>query len=43
VTHAVQNVHSKLQIIASVASGGRSVAQFSQIGRSSSTPASVDR
>ena len=35
-THAEQNVHSKLQIIAFAAPGGSAVAQFSQIGRSSS-------
>jgi len=35
-THERQNVHSKLQIIAFVASGGSDVAQFSQMGRSSS-------
>ena len=34
-THSRQNVHSNEQIIASGAAGGRSVAQFSQIGRSS--------
>ena len=37
VTHEAQNVHSKVQIIASVESGGRSVSQSSQPGRSSST------
>jgi hypothetical protein len=31
-----QNVHSKLQIMASPASGGRSLSQHSQLGRSSS-------
>jgi hypothetical protein len=31
---AAQNVHSKVQIIASVASGGRSLSQHSQLGRS---------
>lgn len=35
-TQGRQKVHSKLQIIASVASGGRGVLQFSQVGRSSS-------
>jgi hypothetical protein len=34
--HAAQNVHSKEQIKASVASGGRSLSQHSQPGRSSS-------
>jgi hypothetical protein len=33
---SVQNVHSKVQTIASVASGGRSLSQHSQLGRSSS-------
>jgi hypothetical protein len=31
-----QNVHSKVQIIASVAAGGKSLSQHSQLGRSSS-------
>lgn len=35
-THRRQNVHSKVQIIASGDSGGRSQSQFSQLGRSSS-------
>jgi len=35
-THARQNVHSKVQIIASVAAGGKSLLQHSQFGRSSS-------
>jgi len=35
-THRRQNVHSKVQIIASCDSGGRSQSQFSQLGRSSS-------
>ena len=33
VTQRVQNVHSKLQIIASVECGGRSISQHSQLGR----------
>jgi hypothetical protein len=36
VEHSVQNVHSKLQMSASVASGGKSLLQHSQFGRSSS-------
>jgi hypothetical protein len=36
-TQSRQNVHSKLQIIASGACGGRSLLQHSQLGRSSST------
>jgi hypothetical protein len=35
-THSRQNVHSKVQIIASAASGGRSLLQHSQLGRNSS-------
>ena len=35
-THALQKVHSKVQIIASGESGGRSRPQLSQSGRSSS-------
>jgi hypothetical protein len=35
-THFRQKVHSNVQIIASWVSGGRSRAQFSQFGRSSS-------
>jgi predicted dehydrogenase len=35
-THDLQNVHSKLQINASDESGGRSLSQHSQLGRSSS-------
>jgi hypothetical protein len=35
-THSRQKVHSKVQIIASVADGGRSLLQHSQLGRSSS-------
>jgi len=35
-THVRQKVHSKVQIIASVDSGGRSAPQHSQLGRSSS-------
>lgn len=35
-THDRQKVHSKLQIIASLESGGRSQSQHSQFGRSSS-------
>jgi hypothetical protein len=35
-THWRQKVHSKVQIIASVASGGKSLLQHSQFGRSSS-------
>jgi len=34
-THAAQNVHSKEQINASVAAGGKSLSQYSQFGRSS--------
>jgi hypothetical protein len=33
-TQSAQNVHSKVQIIASVAAGGRSLSQYSQFGRS---------
>jgi hypothetical protein len=35
-TQSRQNVHSKVQIIASVAAGGNSLLQHSQFGRSSS-------
>jgi hypothetical protein len=35
-TQSRQNVHSKVQIIASVADGGRSLSQHSQLGRNSS-------
>jgi len=35
-THSRQNVHSKVQIMASVADGGKSLSQHSQLGRSSS-------
>jgi hypothetical protein len=35
-TQSRQNVHSKVQIIASVAPGGKSLSQHSQLGRSSS-------
>ena len=35
-----QNVHSNVQIIASVAAGGKSLLQHSQLGRSSSMPSS---
>jgi hypothetical protein len=35
-TQVRQKVHSKVQIIASTASGGRSLSQHSQLGRSSS-------
>jgi hypothetical protein len=35
-TQSRQNVHSNVQIIASAASGGRSLSQHSQLGRSSS-------
>jgi len=35
-TQSRQNVHSKVQIIASVADGGKSLSQHSQPGRSSS-------
>jgi hypothetical protein len=35
-THSAQNVHSNVQIIASVEFGGRGLLQFSQVGRSSS-------
>jgi hypothetical protein len=35
-THATQNVHSKVQMRASSASGGKGLLQFSQVGRSSS-------
>jgi hypothetical protein len=34
-THSVQNVHSKLQIFASVGDGGKSLSQPSQFGLSS--------
>ena len=33
--HSTQNVHSKVQITASVDSGGKSLSQHSQFGRSS--------
>jgi hypothetical protein len=35
-TQSRQNVHSKVQIMASVASGGRSLSQHSQDGRNAS-------
>jgi hypothetical protein len=35
-THSRQKVHSNVQIIASVADGGKSLSQHSQLGRSSS-------
>src|SRR5258708_6314809 len=35
-TQSRQNVHSNVQIMASVAAGGRSLSQHSQLGRSSS-------
>jgi hypothetical protein len=35
-THWAQNVHSKLQMRASIAFGGRSLSQYSQLGRSCS-------
>jgi hypothetical protein len=35
-THSRQKVHSKVQIIASVASGGKSLSQHSQLGLNSS-------
>src|SRR5271166_415222 len=35
-TQSRQNVHSNVQIMASVADGGRSLSQHSQLGRSSS-------
>jgi hypothetical protein len=35
-TQSRQNVHSKVQIIASAAAGGKSLSQHSQLGRSSS-------
>ena len=35
-THSRQNVHSNVQIMASVAAGGKSLSQHSQLGRSSS-------
>jgi hypothetical protein len=35
-TQSRQNVHSKVQIIASPAAGGKSLSQHSQLGRSSS-------
>jgi hypothetical protein len=35
-TQSRQNVHSKVQIIASVAEGGKSLSQHSQLGRNSS-------
>ena len=35
-TQSRQNVHSNVQIIASVAAGGKSLSQHSQLGRSSS-------
>lgn len=34
-THCLQNVHSKVQMQASVDSGGRSLSQYSQLGLSS--------
>jgi hypothetical protein len=37
---SAQKVHSNVQIIASVASGGRFLSQHSQLGRSSSTASS---
>jgi len=36
VAQSRQNVHSNVQIMASVASGGKSLSQHSQLGRSSS-------
>jgi hypothetical protein len=39
-TQSRQKVHSKVQIIASAADGGRSLSQHSQLGRSSSMFAS---
>jgi hypothetical protein len=39
-TQSRQNVHSNVQIIASVAAGGKSLSQHSQLGRSSSMIAS---
>ena len=39
-THVVQKVHSNVQIMASVDSGGKSVLQDSQLGRNSSMRAS---
>jgi len=35
-TQSQQNVHSNVQIMASVAAGGKSLLQHSQLGRSSS-------
>jgi hypothetical protein len=45
VTQAVQKVHSKVQIMASVESGGRSLSQHSQLGRICSifSPGFVER
>jgi hypothetical protein len=40
-TQSLQKVHSKLQIMAWVESGGRAAPHASQLGRSSSTAASV--
>jgi hypothetical protein len=37
-TQGRQNVHSNVQIIASVEFGGNAALQFSQVGRSSSMP-----
>src|SRR6478735_7366340 len=42
-TQSAQNVHSNVQIIASELSGGRSLSQHSQLGRSSSMGTSADR
>ena len=39
--HEAQNVHSKLQILASVDFGGKSLLQHSQFGRNSSISHSV--
>ena len=39
-TQSRQNVHSNVQIIASVAAGGKSLSQHSQLGRSSSMASS---
>jgi hypothetical protein len=40
-THDLQKVHSKVQIIASVDSGGSALLQFSQVGLSSSMVSSA--
>jgi hypothetical protein len=40
--HCAQNVHSKLQIMASAESAGKSTPQLSQLGLSSSMPISFE-